>query len=182
MRLQGPHMFSTRSPLWSLYITLLVNILSSHKPIGRRHHASCLEAGVHTAPFFYPRGLAVRCPKAAGPQTSTPPTVHHKHSVPLRRRRTDPHPNSVLKLGPEAPTQHCWCSECNIPSASQKGSDLTPGSGRKANLPISAGGPLLYNKLHKTQRLRKIARCYFSHGWLSSFVSPAQGAREAMVS
>ena len=120
VRLQGPHMFSTRSPLWSLYITFLVNILSSHKPLGRRHHASCLEAGVHTAPFFHLRGLAIRCPKAAGPQTSTPSTLHHKHSVPSRRRRADPHPNSVLKLGPEVPTQHCWGSECNIPSASRK--------------------------------------------------------------
>ena len=70
----------------------------------------------------------------------------------------DPHPNSVLKLGPEAPKQHGWCS------ASQKGSDLTPGSGRRADLPISAGGSLLYNEPHKTQGLRITARYYFSHG------------------
>lgn len=151
VRLQGPHVFSTRSLLWSRYIAFLVSILSSHRPIGRWHHASCLEAGVHAAPFFHLRGLAVRCPKAASPQTSTPSTLHHKHPVPSRRSRMDPHPNSVRKLGPEAPKQHCCCSECNIPSASQKGSDLTLGSGRRANLPISAGGPLLYNKLHKTQ-------------------------------
>lgn len=150
VRLQGPHMFSPKSPLWSIYIT---SLLTSSLPTSPQEggHASCLEVGVHTAPFFYLRGLALRCPDAADPQTSTLSALHHKHSVPSSRRRTDPHPNSVLKLGPEAPKQHCWCSECNFPSASQKGSDLTLGSGRRADLPVSAGSSLLYNELHKTQ-------------------------------
>lgn len=66
-----------------------------------------------------PEGLALRIPKAANPQTVTLSTLHHKHSVPRRRREQDPHPNCVLNLGPAAPKHYCLGPEYNIPSAFQ---------------------------------------------------------------